>query len=258
MLAGTFTINGTNSEELDLYMQTRPLIEAPKRRVSIQQSLQQDGSLRFDEDSYDNTKMKVTLASMPPGAMSPSINDAEYVSLQREKIYKLFDYGKYVNMVPYFDTEKVYRVALDESGDAIQFESKRFLNRAQVISLSLTVQPWKLLAGQEMHEVKKGSILINPKDFVSRPLIKITGKGDTTLSIGNAKFVLKGLTGDIILDSEIEEAYSENTAGEIIGNRNDKCYTLDFIQIPSGSHVITWTGSEISKVEINERWRSLV
>jgi len=254
MKPGEFIINGMSSADLSTWIQSRPILAAPKRRIEFTQSMQQDGDLPFDDGVYDNTEMELSIAAVPPGSLVATSNDIEKVSDLRESINDMFDGGTYREAQFYFDPTKIYQVLMTEA----QFESKRFLHSAMAASVKLSVLPWKRLIGYEKHQISSGKKVWNPNGKIAYPIITITGTGDCKLTIGGRGFQLKGLTGSIIIDSEVESAYTETTNGTINSNQNDKVYTRDFPYLGSGSTTISWTGDQITKVEIEERWRALV
>lgn len=92
--------------------------------------------------------------------------------------------------------------------------------------------------------------LINPGTYFSRPLIKIYGTGTVILTVNGVGITLKNLTDEIILDSELEEAYKGLTT-----NMNENMIG-SFPIFKKGSNTISWSGN-VTKIEIDERWRYL-
>lgn len=254
MQPGEIVINGVSLSDSNIWVQSRPIISGPQRRIEFVQSFQQDGSLPFDDEAYENTELELSLASIPPESLAPSNNDIATVDEMRQKIYNLMDGGDYQKYRFYFDPDKYYYAMVTE----FQSESKRFLNSASAMSVTLTVLPWKYLVSNKQHEISSGVKIKNPTGKIARPIIKITGTGDCLINIGGRSFSLKGLTGSIVIDSDVESAYTVTTNGTIASNQNDKVYTREFPYLNEGTTEITWTGDSITKVEIEERWRTLI
>ena len=92
--------------------------------------------------------------------------------------------------------------------------------------------------------------LTNPGTYFSQPLIKIKGTGTVVLTVNNVGITLKNLTDEIILDSELGEAYKGLTT-----NMNENMSGPFPLFVP-GINKISWTGA-VTKIEIDERWRYL-
>lgn len=85
----------------------------------------------------------------------------------------------------------------------------------------------------------------------SEPLIKVVGDGDITVNINNQELILKGVQSEIIIDSELYNAYKLDITNNMV-NENNKMYS-DFPVLEKGENNISWTGN-VTKLEINPRW----
>lgn len=244
MEAGRFIINGVNSSTYDIFIQGRPDVTAPARRVTFEYGDGSDGALPYDDVAYDNVELEILCGMSAKWGAS--------VSERRAKAFSLFDGGSYKSFVPYYDDKYEYRVMLK---DKIAFRNKYFYNGTLQFVLPLTMKPWKHRVDYPLTQVTKGGSLLNPTDKPALPRIKITGTGDCTMSIGGQTFVVKNINGHIWLDSELMIAYRE-TAG--VYNENSKVYSRDFLVLNTGTNIITWSGAGVTRVDIEPRWRSLV
>lgn len=254
MKPGEFIIDGVSSADSNVWIQSRPVINGPTRRVEYVQSFQMDGDLPFDDEAYNNTELSLSLASIPPGSFLPKAGDIETVNKARQTIYSMFDSGEYRDAQFYFDPNKIYHVMPTEE----QYETKRFLNAAMAVSITLSVLPWKHLIGYPKHQISSGVKLQNPTGKIARPIITVTGTGDMILTMNSRSFTMKGIAGSIVLDCDAESAYTVTTNGTIASNQNDKVYTRAYPYLDSGNTSVSWTGTGITKVEIEERWRTLI
>ena len=240
MKAGSFILNDINSEDINTVIQSRPLLETPKRRVTFKQAYGQSGSMSYDEEAYDNTELPLILFT--------GSNDA---SLSREEVYAMFDSGEYMDLVLYSDETKIYKVMTIEPP---KFESRYYMNEDQSYEVLLTVKPYKYLRNSPLVSLTTTGVIVNPTRYTSLPLFTIYGTGDITLKVNGVSFVLKGVSEYISLDSEMMFAYKDN--GSIITNENIKAYTRVYPFLTPGENTISWTGT-VTKVEISPRWRSL-
>lgn len=243
MKPGDFILDGVNSSDHGVIIQGRPTIDTPNRRVEFKQSFGMSGELPYDEESYENTEMKLNLIVKGTATRSASAN--------REFVQDWFDSGRYMDFIPYFDQDKIYHVMATE---APSFMTKYFLEEHQIVSLKLTVLPYKhYVQSPKVTRTTSGTIT-NPHLKPSKPLLKVIGSGDITLNVNGIPFLLKGVAGHIYLDSELSFAYENNDG--LLTNANNKVRTLDYPTIKPGSNTISWTGA-VTSVEIEPRWRTL-
>lgn len=94
-----------------------------------------------------------------------------------------------------------------------------------------------------------GSIVVNPGNVYSEPVMNVIGTGDVTLMVGSTLIDLTGLGAGIIIDSVIQEAYADNNL------RNDHM-SGDFPVLKPGANAISWNG-DVSKIVISPNWRYL-
>lgn len=95
--------------------------------------------------------------------------------------------------------------------------------------------------------------LHNPGSEPAAPSITVHGSGDITLTISGSAVSLKGLSGGIIMDSDMQDAYKLDKSGLL----NDKM-TGDFLMIPPGDVFVNWSlgsGASMTSIEIQPQWR---
>lgn len=105
--------------------------------------------------------------------------------------------------------------------------------------------------GKEILTLIKSTVLCNIKStYQSEPKIIIYGNGDINLNINNQSLVLKGIEGNIIVDSFLKDCY------KIVNNKmihlNNKMYS-EFPILETGENIISWKGS-VSQIDIIPRW----
>ena len=243
MKPGSFIIDNIDSSALKSVIQNRPDLETPKRKLNFVSVSGRSGDLPFDEEAYENTNMNLILFTM-----GQSEEELIYI---RSKILHAFDHGSYVNFIPYFDSNKTYRVMLS-SGPS--FTSSGQNPEASQYALGLTVKPYKMLP-KVLFETTSAITITNNTFYISEPKITINGTGDITLKVNGKPFVLKGIESYIVIDTEI--AHSYKTVNDILLGQDMKVFTLDYPILTPGKNTIEWTGN-VTSVIVEPKWRSLI
>ena len=202
------------------------------------------GDIPLDENAYENTNLSLN--------MYMKAESEEEMYSNRTKLMSLFDTGDYVDFVPYFDYDKVYSVMVVGS---VVFTSHRKYRFNEIAELELTVKPFKYYRDNQHIIATNGGSIHNVHHNDSLPVMKLTGVGDSTISVNGRPFVIKNIQEYIIIDSQVQHSYKEVAAGLV--NENSKIYTLDYPVLKKGNNKITWTGN-LSKVEIQPRWWTLI
>ena len=145
------------------------------------------------------------------------------------------------------EPDKVYTVISDKK---ISYDR---LVRYRTATVSFHVQPFKYALYEESFTksiTNETSIKVSNIGYIeSKPIIKLTGTGDVSISInGNLTFTINIDDDWVIIDSIEQEAYKDN----ILKNRK---MNGEFPILKSGINVISWTGTLTHiKVEPKSRW----
>ena len=91
--------------------------------------------------------------------------------------------------------------------------------------------------------------MTNPGSVYSEPVMTVYGSGDITLMVGMTVIELTGVSGSIVLDSVLKEAYK----GTSLMNER---MTGDFPVLKPGINAFSWIGT-VTKVVIQPNWRYL-
>lgn len=243
MNRGSFVMDGVPSEILNAIIQSRPLIEAPSRKVEWRSTYGVDGTVPFDEGAYDNTNLDLVM-----------LIDGDDLIEDRQALYNLLDTrGVYKEFIPYFDPDKIYRVMLS---DKVQFENLYYYGQRQSLSVKFTVKPYKYLVDNSPITLGTGGNVFNPTNYTSQPKIKITGAGPVTLTVNGIPFNIINVPNTITLDSERYSAYQEDTNG-ILTPMNSQIFTREYPVFKPGDNTIEVTGG-VTQLYIEPKWRSLV
>lgn len=247
MKDGEFIINGESSLDYDTWIQFRPVINAPTKKVSRKESGGRDGILPFSSGKYNNSPLELILFSKG----DDSHRDYE----NRSRLYNLFDSDGYSDLILYFDPDKIYKVIPDESN--VIFESKYYYGDSQSWKVDLSVYPWKYFVDQWDIVLTEPKSVHNQYIDSSLPIIRVDGRGDINLKINDHEFQMKNIHSEgIVLDCEIKKGFRKTTGGVLL-DENDKLYTKTFPALSPGRNDISWTGN-VNKIVIEPRWRTKV
>ena len=94
-----------------------------------------------------------------------------------------------------------------------------------------------------------GTMITNPGSVYTEPIITVYGSGDITLIVGTTIVELENISGSIVVDCVLKEAYQGTTL------MNDHM-TGVFPVLKPGTNAISWTG-DVSRVVIRPNWRYL-
>lgn len=114
--------------------------------------------------------------------------------------------------------------------------------------ITFRCQPFVYEAVPSVYTYTQNSAIVNLGNIPSLPLIKVTGQGDCSFSIGGQSVTLKGVSGEVILDCEAGYAYSEG-GGAVTMNGS-------FPEIGLNDSAVTM-GANVTKLEIQGNWRWL-
>ena len=93
-------------------------------------------------------------------------------------------------------------------------------------------------------------IINNPGNVPSEPIITLTGTGEITLMINGTIIELSDMDGEIVIDSQLQEAYRGTTS---LNNR----MSGDFPVLLPGQNAVSWSG-DVTSLVITPNWRYLL
>lgn len=145
-----------------------------------------------------------------------------------------------------WDNKYLYKATFYES-----FNIQGSLNARKKCILNFKLHPVKYLKdGLQPIQIIKGQKLVNPEFRESKPLIKLTGTGDVTVTINSQILRLKGVSGHIIIDCEAQSAHYSNKEPQY-----DKVFSYPFPKLQIGNNLINWDNDSFT-CEITPRWEA--
>lgn len=231
----SFEFAGKNSYlDFDIHVEKRPTMPSPKRRVSYLTVPGRNGSLRYDENAFED----ITLA------VECGIIGDVYSKIDEIRAWLL---GSGENSLSFsFQNDKCY---LAQVVNSIDFEVS--LRRIGKFIVVFNCRPFKYATNNAPVTItSSGTNLINTGTLMSEPIIEVFGSGDITLQINKQSVTLIGVSGKIILNSVLQDAYDD-----MLQNQNSKMRG-EFFDLQVGNNYISWTGN-VTKLVITPNWRWL-
>lgn len=256
---GYFIINGLKSKDYNVFIQDRPDIETPKRRVTFESPNGYEGELAYDDEGYEPTEFE--LSCFYDGR---SHNDSDRdISLARNKINFLFNHGigEWLDFIPYFDQSHIYKVIMTD----LTYENKYFYQGCISFKVKLKCQPFKYNVDNQPVTVRSGDVVTNPNLYFSRPTVQFSGvTGNLKISIGSAAMTIKDLQNEtIVIDSTRYIVYAKS--GSNITNKNNNTVGKEFFKLYPGGDLRTnrvyftaTKGSPPANITLIPNWRVLV
>lgn len=219
-----------------IVIEKRPTISSPKRRVNYIDIPGKSSSIRHDENTYEDITILLECALKSKDNIVSKIDEIKawfFTTGESDLIFSFQPDKKYIaQVVNAIDFTQIFKYT---SKFPILFNCRPFKYSVQNIPLTV-------------HE--SGTNIINPGTIESLPIIKIYGSGDTKLKINNYEIGIIDLSGEVIINSEVEDCYDED-----LNNLNYKMNGR-FPVLGVGQNLIQWIGN-VDKLEIIPNWRWL-
>ena len=104
-------------------------------------------------------------------------------------------------------------------------------------------------AAADITVTASGTVITNPGSVYSEPILTVTGSGNITLMVGMTIVELENISGSIVSDSVLQEAYQGTSL--MTDHMNG-----EFPVLKPGANAISWTGA-VTKVVVRPNWRYL-
>ncbi len=228
-----FTWRGVRCTQYGIHVLTQPPVTIPSERTQFINVPGRSGSLTVleGEEVYDDLMLTaecIIRDSSRIGEVIAYLKGASQVTFANRPggYYQ----ARIVNQIPF---EVILRGNPHRSF-AVNFRCKPFWYKENVAPITRT---------------SGNTIVNNPGNVSSEPVITIMGSGEITLMIGSQIIELTDVDGSITLDTSLMEAYSGTTSmnGKVSG---------DFPLLRPGANPISWTG-DVNSVVIQPNWRYL-
>lgn len=228
-----FIWNGTDCRDYGIHVTEQPPITIPAERSTQTNVPGRPGSLTHleGEDVYDDLLLTAICFISDPAqipAIAAWLKGSGTVTFANRTggYYK----ARIANQIPF---EKVLR-GNPHCAFSVNFRCFPFWYQEDAASITVNTS---------------GIIVTNPGSVYAEPILTVYGSGDITLMVGSTIVELEDISGSILLDCALKEAYLGNAL------MNDHM-TGEFPVLKPGANAVSWSGT-VTKVEIKPNWRFL-
>lgn len=197
MAVNSITFGNINSADYGIYISGEGVFDAPKRAVEMISIPGRNGALALDQGYYENITV-----SYPAFNYEPDIDDfKEALSDFRNALASQVGYQRLSDTLH----SDEYRMAVFRDG--LDINPIKY-NTASQFEIKFDCKPQRFLtSGETETTVSSGTDIINPTQYDSRPLLKVSGRGDFTVN-GYPVKIIGGTFGDTVV------AYANSLMGE--------------------------------------------
>lgn len=232
---GYFTFNGKSSLDFGLRVTNDYKIVSTGNDVETVTVDGRDGDLLIS-----NNRLKSVSIELPC-----TIKSNKSLQALSTDISNWLNVEGYKDMTFSWDNDYIYRVAFIET-----FEIASIMRQFGTIKLNFLAQPVKYFKdGMQRQNLSNGLALNGKGNVKAKPIIKLTGSGETVLTINGRKTKLKDVQGNIVLDMQSNQVYSGNLSAW-----NKVVRSPEFVMpyLDAGRNLISWTGN--FAVELTPFW----
>ena len=237
-----FEYKGIRSSDMGLRIESKNVFSAPKYDVDFLEIPGRDGDLIAGKGRFPN--VQVTYSVFLPAKTISELS--RKITAVKAWLYSGLD--SYHTLSDTYDAA-FFRHAVYAGKLNIEDE----MNRIGIFTISFSCKPFRYdEAGTVSTTLSaSGDMLLNPYPFISRPIMRIEGKSEGTLTIqsdgSNATWNFTGIDGYVEADSEQMNFYKDAEP------KNDTVSGNGFPLLYPGENVISYSGG-ITAVTVIPRW----
>lgn len=237
-----FTFGDRSTSDFSMHVEKFPAQTGAQRKVSTVAVPGRNGDLHFLENAFSNYTQPYLCyfhSDLPMPEQAHAV-----------KAWLLGD-GSYRRLEDVYDPNH-FRLAAFHG----PFDIENILNKYGRCTINFDCAPQSFLkSGENAVTFSAAGTLYNPTAYTALPLITVYGEGAGTVTIGGVTVTIKAITDPIILDCDMQNAYSQPEEGAP-ENQNSNIRAVPFPSLSPGDNVIAFTGG-ITKIEIIPRWWEL-
>ena len=239
-MINSFTFNGISTADYGLYVGGQKTFNSPQRDITKVSIPGRNGDLVRDNGRFLNIPVAYTVVIMPHNIPSDfATMTADFKSLLLStKGYKRLE-----------DTYQPDYYRMAAFNDVMEFETGAYnLHGKTQVVFDCMPQLW-LKSGETVQTFSASGTINNPTAFDARPLIRVNGSGDCTVTIGNQIISIDDVDGYVDIDCETMNCYN----GVVNCNSKVTLGNQGFPVLPHGNTGIDFGGGTTSVV-ITPRW----
>ena len=230
-------LDGVSNEDVGIRLQGSLAISAAVPKVQKISVPGRNGDLHYYDGSYENRPAQVGAYVYRPDFVKESFGEIN------QWLFGSFGY----RVLETNDDPEHYMLAMVTNGATVEARIKKLAP----FELVFDCNPRRFLnTGKGTILITKNISINNPTIFSAKPLYKINGTGNGTLTIGAHTASFTALDGYVYYDAETENAYKGTV------NKNNTVNAPGGLPFDGGQQVINISG-DITSVEIIPRWWEL-
>ncbi len=233
----SFTFGAKDSfRDFGIFVEKRPHIPSPERRVTYIDVPGMDSRLRRDEGTYNDITLPVECSFLgDPVSKISFIKGWLLGTGEADLTFSHIPGRKYLAQVV----------------NSIDFEIVLKITSHFVILFNC--QPFQYATENSPITVSENTTLTNPGTVKSLPNIKVIGSGSGSLTVNGGSVSFSDIDESVVLNSELQEAYKDT--GTVLVSKNST-KTGDYPTLLPGNNTISFSGG-IASLEITPNWRWL-
>lgn len=226
---------GQNLAASGLTIEKAPGLSRPARKINIIEVPGRSGELIEMQDAWENYEQPYEIITNTAGTSNAPASIKQLCN-------GLFLNG-YQDLEDSFEPDIIRRAYF-----AGPIDVENILNIYGRATIIFRCKPQRYLkSGQTAQAVASGAVINNPEQYIAKPLVKITGSGDGTLTIGGKVLTITGMTDYLYIDAETQDVYRQTAE-----NKNSLA-SGSFPELAPGNNTITYTNG-ITGAEITPRF----
>lgn len=226
---------GKSSQDFGIVVENPPAIKRPARKFTKYTVPGRNGDIVEQQDAWDNYTQTYTIwAGGNDYGSAPITYSAISSWLLSPKGYQRLE----DNFEP-----DIFREAYFVG----PMEADNLLTKVGRCELSFVCKPQRFLKiGEKTTSYTQTSDLYNPTQFDAKPLIKVMGSGDGTVTLNGVTMTITGMTDYLYIDCEAMNVYRQE-----VENMNS-LVSGSFPTISPGMNTLAFTG--VTRVDITPRY----
>lgn len=237
-----FTFGGHSTWEFLAHVEKYPKQNGPKRKRTTVAVAGRNGALHFQNGAFENYIQPYEIyfhGEIPTPEMAHKIKSWLLSDGSYQRLEDVYDPG-YFRMATFAGPLNIDNV----------------LNMYGRCTINFDCAPQSFLVSGELPLTFEASgKILNPTNQIALPKIVAYGTGAGEVSVNGTAVRIDAITDPIILDCEVENAYSE-VEGSAAVNQNGNIYAPKFPTLAPGTNTVSFSG-DITKLEITPRWWTL-
>lgn len=233
-----FVFNDFRSLDCNVILSQVKTESTPKRELVFSPVPGRNGDMLQDQKRWGNVKISYSCAIIK--------EFPTYYQALKNGLYKSTGYHRLE------DTIHPDEFRIGAFCEALEPKTARY-NQTGTFDVVFNCKPQRFLKSGEIAVCfSEDGSLHNGTAFAALPQITVFGAGAGLLRIGKYSVEIKSITEPLILDCDMQNAYSIGADGGVI-NQNAEIYAPEFPKLLPGDNTVTWEG-DISALEIVPRW----